>query len=437
MPITSRGLARPVYIVAGTRTPFLKAGHVPGMFSAADLAVQTGSQLLLQHAISANDLDEVVIGNAIPGPDEANIARIIALRLGCGDAVTGFTVHRNCGSGMQALDAARCAIADGRHDLVLAGGTEVMSRAPLLFPLQMNAWLGRWMGAKTLPDRLCLLTQFRLAQLKPIVALLHGLSDPMINLSMGKTAEELAYRFTISRDEMDSFACQSHQRAHQAAQQGYFSYITPIIDHKGKVYRHDTGVRADSSIEKLKTLRPYFDKKYGMVTAGNSSQVTDGACLLLLASEAAVKRFQLPVLARLIDCHWAGLAPLYMGLGPVHASIPLLQRHGLTQNDINYWEVNEAFAAQVIACFRAFADNEYCHDTFGGLAGAFGELDQSKVNIDGGAVALGHPIGASGARVTLQLAHVLARQQARYGVATLCIGGGQGGAMLVERVTSV
>lgn len=436
MSTISRTSARPVYIVSGTRTPFLKAGAVPGAFSAADLAVQTGADLLCQQSITPSDLDEVIIGNTIPSPDEANIARIIALRLGCGDAVTGMTVHRNCGSGMQAVDIARCAIADGRHDLVLAGGTEVMSRAPLLFPLQMNAWLGRWMSAKTLGARLRLLFQFRPHQLKPIVGLLHGLSDPIIQLSMGQTAEELAHRFAISREEMDAFAYQSHQRVHQAAKQGHFPYMTPVIDNKGRVYAEDTGVRADTSIEKLATLRPYFDKKYGLVTAGNSSQVTDGACLLLLASEAAVKRYQLPVLARLIDCQWAGLAPLYMGLGPVHASIPLLQRHGLTQHDIDYWEINEAFAAQMIACFRAFADPDYCRDMFGGLAGAFGEIDQATVNIDGGAIALGHPISASGGRVILQLAHVLARQQARYGVAALCIGGGQGGAMLLERMES-
>ncbi len=434
MSASMRTSARPVYIVCGTRTPFLKAGNAPGVFSASDLAVQTGTNLLLKQPIAPSDLDEVIIGNAMASPDEANIARLIALRLGCGDAVTGVSVHRNCGSGMQAVDMARCAIAEGRHDLVLAGGTEAMSRAPLLFPLQMNQWLGSWMAAKTVGAKLRTLLQFRFSQLLPIVALLRGLTDPLIGLSMGQTAEELAYRFAISRDEMDAFSYQSHQHALHAAEQGHFSYMTPLVDQTGKVYSTDTGVRANTSVEKLGTLRPFFDKQYGLVTAGNSSQITDGACLLLLASESAVRRFQLPVVARIIDCHWAGLAPQYMGLGPVYASIPLLQRHGLTVNDINYWEINEAFAAQVLACLRAFADPDYCHNTFGGLAGAFGQLDQARINIDGGAIALGHPIGASGGRVILQLSDVLTRHQARYGVATLCIGGGQGGSMLIERV---
>ncbi|MCD6055234.1 MAG: Thiolase [Gammaproteobacteria bacterium] len=433
MSLPRRNEGRAVYIVDGRRTPFLKAANRPGNLSASDLAVQAAAHLLLPYPILASDLDEVMIGNVMPSPDEANIARLIALRLGCGDAVPGVSVHRNCGSGMQALDMARFAIAEGRYDLVLAGGTEAMSRAPLLFPSQMSAWLGQWMSAKTLPDRLKVLAQFRLSQLKPIVALLKGLRDPVVNLSMGQTAEELAYRFHISREEMDQFANESHRRSAQAKKQGYFSYLSPVYDKYGTAYEYDTGVREDSSVAKLATLKPYFDKTYGLVTAGNSSQITDGACVLLLASAHAVKRFQLPVLGRFIDCQWAGLSPRYMGLGPVHAAIPLLQRYGLSIQDIDYWEINEAFAAQVIACFKAFADPDYCSEEFGGLAGAFGELDGSRVNVDGGAVALGHPLGASGARVILQLLYTMARNHARRGVAALCIGGGQGGAVLLER----
>ena len=426
-----------VYVVDGVRTPFLKAGNIPGVLSASDLAVQAGEQLLLRQPILPTDLDEVIIGNVMAGADEANIARLIALRLGCGHAVPGLSVHRNCGSGMQAVDVARCAIADGRHDLVLAGGTEAMSRAPLLFPYDMNAWLGRWMSAKNMKTRLSTLMQFRLKQLRPVVALMRGLCDPFINLSMGQTAEELAYQFKITRQEMDAFANQSHHKVAQAQKADGFPYIKPIYTPCGKAYLSDTGVRADTSEEKLATLKPFFDKQYGQVTAGNSSQITDGACVLLLASASAVKRFNLPVMGRLVDCHWAGVAPTNMGLGPVHATIPLMQRHGLHVNDIDYWEINEAFAAQVLACFKAFSDPHYCSTHFGGLDGAFGQLNPDTVNVDGGAIAMGHPVGASGARIILQLLHVLARQNAKRGVASICIGGGQGGAMLIEQTQEV
>ena len=250
---------------------------------------------------------------------------------------------------------------------------------------------------------------------------------------MGQTAEELAYHFDIARKEMDAFAVRSHQRVVQAQKAGYFPYITTVYNNLGEAYSTDTGVRPETSKEKLAKLRPYFDKHYGLVTAGNSSQITDGACVLLLASASAVKRFNLPVMGRLIDCHWAGLAPINMGLGPVHASIPLMQRHGLHINDIDYWEINEAFAAQVLACIKAFADPDYCSAHFGGLDGALGQLDPDKVNVDGGAIAMGHPVGASGARIILQLLHVLTRQNAKRGMASICIGGGQGGAMLIER----
>lgn len=437
MPPSNLFKPKAVYVVDGVRTPFLKAGNTPGLLSASDLAVQAGQQLLLRQPILPGDLDEVVMGNVMAGADEANIARLIALRLGCGDAVTGVSVHRNCGSGMQALDMARCAIADGRYDLVLAGGTEAMSRAPLLFPYQMNAWLGRWMSAKHLKARLSLITQFRLKQLRPIVALVRGLRDPFIDLSMGQTAEELAYCFALTREQMDAFANQSHQRVVQAQKAGYFPYITPVYTPCGQAYFSDTGLRADSSEEKLAKLRPYFDKRYGEVTAGNSSQVTDGACVLLLASASAVKRFNLPVMGRLIDCHWAGVDPTHMGLGPVHATIPLMQRHGLHIDDIDYWEINEAFAAQVLACVKAYSDPDYCSAHFGGLDGAFGQLNLDRVNVDGGAIAMGHPVGASGARIVLQLLHVLARSNTKRGMASICIGGGQGGAMLIEQTQEV
>lgn len=426
---------RPVYVIDGSRTPFLKAKGV-GPFTASDLAVAAGMPLLNRQPFLPSDIDEVILGCAMPSPDEANIARVVALRLGLGENKPAFTVMRNCASGMQALDNAAMDIATGRCDLVLAGGTESMSHAPLLFNQGMTAWLANWFQAKTIKQRAVLMTKFRPAFLAPVIALLRGLTDPIVGINMGQTAEKIAYRFNITREEMDKFACESHHRLAKAYLEERMQEVTPIIDYKGRVYTQDDGFRPDSNLEKLGKLKPFFDKKYGMVTAGNSSQVTDGACLLLLASEKAVKQYNLNVLGRIVDSQWAALDPSQMGLGPVHAAVPILNRHHLKPDDFDCWEINEAFAAQVLGCLRAFEDDDYCQQELG-LKKALGAPSLSKLNQDGGAIATGHPIGASGARIVLHVLEVLKEQNAKRGMAAICIGGGQGGAMYLERVTGV
>ncbi|MDP1604638.1 MAG: acetyl-CoA C-acetyltransferase [Legionella sp.] len=426
---------REVYVVDGNRTPFLKAKDV-GVFSASDLAVAAGMPLLNRQPFSPTLLDEVIIGSAMPGPDEANIARVVALRLGCGEKVPAFTVMRNCASGMQALDNAALQIASGRSDLILAGGTDAMSHAPLLFNQKMASWLGRWMSAKSAGQRIRLVTQFRPAYLAPVIALLRGLTDPIVGMNMGQTAEKIAYRFNITREQMDNFASESHHRLDLAYKEGRMGEVTPIIDNKGRIYPEDDGIRTDSTVEKLGKLKPFFDKKYGMVTAGNSSQITDGACLLLLASADAVKKYKLPVIGRIVDSEWAALDPAQMGLGPVHAATPIMQRHGLKSNDLDCWEINEAFAAQVLGCLAAWDDDEYCRTQLG-LKEAFGAPSLSRLNKDGGAIAAGHPIGASGARIVLHVLSALQQTNGKHGMAAICIGGGQGGAMYLERVTEV
>lgn len=424
--------ARPIYIVDGLRTPQLKARGVPGPFSAADLAVQACRPLLERQPFAPTALDEVVTGCVMPSEDEANISRIIALRLGCGDRMPAYTVQRNCGSGLQALDSAALTIASGRADLVLAGGTEAMSRAPLLVNHKMTRWLGAWSMAKSAAAKVKVLSEFRINFLAPTVALLHGLSDPLVGLSMGQTAEKLAYQFNITREEMDAYALMSHQRLAAAQANGYLSKeMTALYDTAGQYYVADDGVRPDTTMAKLAKLKPFFDKPFGLVTAGNSSQITDGAAFLLLASETAVKKYQLPVLGRLVDVAWKALDPSIMGLGPVYASTALLQRHGLTRADIDYWELNEAFAAQVLACLKAWEDPAFCQQELG-LSTAFGRIDEARLNVDGGAIAIGHPVATSGARVVLHLLEVLQRTKSKRGIATMCIGGGQGGAALIE-----
>lgn len=429
-------MGRNVYIVDGARTPFLKAKGKPGLFSGSDLAVAAGRTLLTRQPFAPSDFDEVIIGCMLPAPEEANIARVTSLRLGCGKHVPAWTVQRNCASGLQAIDSAAQLIAAGRHNLILAGGTDAMSQAPLLFNRHFVNWLADWQIKKSLPERLKLLFHLRPHFFAPVIALLGGLKDALTDLNMGQTAEVVADRFKITRQQMDEYAVRSHQRLANAQDQGFLSEITPLYDQLGNVYLHDDGIRRDSSVEKLATLKPFFDKKFGLVTAANSSQITDGAALLILASADAVKEYNLPILGKIIDVQWSGLEPSQMGLGPAHAIPPILQRQNLQLNDVDYYEINEAFAAQVLGCLAAWENADYCREELH-LSKPLGTLDQKKLNIDGGAIALGHPIGASGARIVLHLLHILKRQQARLGMASLCIGGGQGGALLIENTSEV
>ncbi|HEX4883249.1 MAG TPA: acetyl-CoA C-acetyltransferase [Casimicrobiaceae bacterium] len=424
----------PIYIVDGARTPFLKARNRPGPFAASDLATDAGRALLLRQRFAPSEIDEVILGCAAPSPDEVNIGRVAALRMGCGKKVTAWTVMRNCASGMQALDSAIANIHAGKSELVLAGGVDALSRAPLLFSDAMVLWLSSWYAAKSIGQRAALVAKFRPSYLAPVIGLMKGLTDPIEGLLMGQTAENIAYRFGITRAEMDAFAARSHAKVLAAQKAGVLDgEVVPLYDKAGKVYAADDGVREDSTPENLAKLKPFFDRRWGNVTAGNSSQVTDGGVWMVLASQRAVDRHGLTPRGRIVDAQWAGLDPAQMGLGPVHAATPILQRHGLGLNDLDFWEINEAFAAQVIGCLRAWESDDYCRTELG-LPGALGTLDEARLNVDGGAIALGHPVGASGARIVLHLLNVLERHDAKRGMAAICIGGGLGGAMLVERV---
>lgn len=426
---------KPVYIVDGSRTPFLKVRGGPGPFFASDLAVQSGRALLSRLPISPTDLDEVVMGNVFPDAKEMNIARVISLRLGCGKETPAYTVSRNCASGMQALDSAAKDILLGRSHLVLAGGTEAMSKYPLIYSDRMVQWLVKFSRAKGPIPALKAILAFRPGFLSPVYGILLGLTDHVVGLSMGQTAENLAYDFGIDRTTMDQFAVESHLKLLQGKENGRLQEIVPLVDGKGNIYPEDDGIRPESSVEKLAKLRPVFDKSTGNVTAGNSAQVTDGAATMLLASEEAVKKHNLPIMGKVLDFQWSGVDPTRMGLGPVYAMAELLKRNGLSTNQIDRFEINEAFAAQVIACVRAWNSSEFMDKEFGaGTAEKLGELPFDKINRDGGAISIGHPVGASGARLPLHLLHSLQQTGGKLGVASLCIGGGQGGAILIESI---
>jgi acetyl-CoA C-acetyltransferase len=428
--------AKPIYIVDGARTPFLKSKNRPGPFAAADLATQAGRALLMRQPFRPDELDEVILGCAAPSVDEVNIGRVAALRMGCGQKVPGWTVMRNCASGMQAVDSGINNILAGRSQLVLAGGVDALSRAPLLYADRMVHWFSDMAAAKTTGQRLALFSRLPVKSLlAPVIGIMKGLTDPIVGLLMGQTAENLAHRFGITREQQDAFSVRSHQRLARAQDQGSLApgggEVEALYDRDGKVFPLDDGVRRDATPESLAKLRPFFDRKYGTVTPGNSSQITDGAAWMLLASEEALKKHGLEPIGRIVDSEWAGLDPAQMGLGPVHAATPILKRHGLGLDDLDYWEINEAFAAQVLGCLAAWRDEKYCRQELG-LDRAPGSLNEEKLNVDGGAIALGHPVGASGTRIVLHLLKTLKRNHAKRGIACICIGGGLGGAMLVE-----
>jgi acetyl-CoA C-acetyltransferase len=429
-------LAKPIYVLDGARTPFLKSKNRPGPFAAADLATQAGRALLARQSFAPDELDEVILGCAAPSVDEVNIGRVAALRMGCGQKVPGWTVMRNCASGMQAIDSGINNIIAGRSSLVLAGGVDALSRAPLLYGDKMVLWFSNMAGARTTGQKISLFGRLPVgALLAPVIGIMKGLTDPMVGLLMGQTAENVAYRFGITREEMDAFAVQSHERVIKAQDAGTLApgggEVEALYDAKGNVYMLDDGVRRDASLPNLAKLKPFFDRKYGNVTPGNSSQITDGAAWLVLASEEVVTKNNLQPLGRIVDSHWAGLDPATMGLGPVHAATPMLKRNNLGLGDIDYWEINEAFAAQVLGCLAAWKDEKYCREELG-LDRPLGEVNPERLNVDGGAIALGHPVGASGARIVLHLLKVLKRNNAKRGLASICIGGGLGGAMLLE-----
>jgi acetyl-CoA C-acetyltransferase len=427
-------MARPVFIVDGSRTPFLKARSGPGPFTPVDLAVQCGRPLLARQPFAASAFDQVILGCVNVIADEMNPARVAALRLGMGESMVAFTMQINCGSGMQSIDTAYRYIREGIADLILAGGTEALSHAPLVWPQAGVRWFAGLAGAKSIGARIGALLKTRPGYFKPVIGLERGLTDPITELNMGQTAEVVGHLFGITREQSDAYAVESHKRLANAQSQGWLKgEIETAFSRDGKFYDHDDGVRPDSTPEALAKLKPVFEPPWGQVTAGNSSQITDGASWVIIASEDAVAKHGLQPKAVIVDSQWAALDPSIMGLGPVLSATALLKRNDLILQDIETWELNEAFAAQVLGCLAAWNDDKFCREILE-LDGAAGQIDQARLNVDGGAISLGHPVGTSGNRIVLHLVNAMRRLGTRRGIATECIGGGQGGAMLIETV---
>jgi len=359
------------------------------------------------------------------------------LRSNVPKSVPAYTVNRNCASGIQSIVDAAIRIESGGADLILAGGVESMSRIPFLYLPQTQDLFMRAMRAKSASGRLAAFLKLRPRHFKPVVALEVGLTDPVAGLNMGETAEVLAKRYQITREEQDAFALESHRRVAHATTSGRFrEEIAPVFapPRYEEVVAEDVGFRASQTLEALAKLRPIFDRRFGTVTAGNSSQITDGAAALVLASEERAKEAGYPILGRIRSWAFAGCDPAAMGMGPAFATPLALRRIGAEFRDVKLVEINEAFAAQVIACERAFASREFARKELG-RSEAIGEMDRSVTNVNGGAIALGHPVGCTGTRLVLTLCLEMIRRGKDLGLATLCVGGGQGAAIIVEKVS--
>jgi len=423
-----------VVLIDALRTPFAKAGSKLAQVHASELGRIALSELIAKTNIDVNEIDEVIIGNTGSPSDAVNISRVVALRAGLPLGVSAHTVHRNCASALQSITSGYDKIKAGVADVVIAGGTESMSQLPLIHTKEFQNIFGEFAFSKTMGKKLGALKKLKLKYLMPRISVVEGLTDPFCGINMGQTAEVLAKEFGISRKEQDEFALKSHQKAVAAQKSGRLAQeITPVfLAPKYKtVISEDIGPRESQNMESLGKLKPYFDRRYGTITVGNACPLTDGAAMLLMMSRKKAEELGYKPLASILNYAYVGLDPRKMGLGPAYSSPKALKLAGLELKDMDAIELNEAFAAQVIACEKAMASDSFCQKELG-LSKAVGEIDRSKLNINGGAIALGHPVGTTGTRLVTTLMAELKNKNLEHGLATLCIGGGQGGALVLK-----
>jgi acetyl-CoA acyltransferase len=423
-----------IAIVDGIRTPMAKVGTALKDVAADDLGSYAVKEIVNRTGIPGHEFDELIFGNVAQPADAANVARVIALKAGLPISLPAYTVHRNCASGMESISTASDKILAGHAKTIIAGGTESMSNIPLLFNKQFTNFMGRLSKSRSLGQKLGTLASFRFSMLNPIIGVMQGLTDPVSGLIMGMTAENLSREFHIDREAQDTYAVESHRRAVEAQKNGLLKdeiIPIPIGKNMEKMLSEDVGPREGQNMAALGKLRPYFDRKNGTVTVGNACPLTDGAAAVVLMSESDAKARGIKPLGYLREYAYASLEPERMGLGPVYATAKLMEKTNFSMADIDVVELNEAFAAQVIANEIAFDSDEFAKK-FLGRDKRVGFLDRDKMNIQGGAIALGHPVGMTGTRIVIHTLKELRRQGKNTGLATLCIGGGQGAAMLLE-----
>lgn len=440
---------RDVVLVEGLRTPFTKAGTKLKKVHPAELGKVALKQVIAQTNLDVNLVDEVIIGNTGNPPDAVNISRVVALNAGIPLKTSAYTVHRNCASALESISNGYEKIKSGTMDVIIAGGTENMSQMPTLPPKKFQEIYEKLFAAKGPKQALPLLWSLFKADVKqikallsgnmrdeyfPVISVMMGLTDPFVGINMGQTAEILAKEWGLSRETQDKFALRSHQLASKAMKEGRMrEEIAPVYlapEYK-EVISDDVGPRDTQTMEALAKLRPFFDKATGSITAGNSCPITDGAAMVLMMSREKAEALGYKPLATIRSYGFAGLEPERMGLGPVYSSPVALKRAGLTMKDIGLVELNEAFAAQVLSCQKAFDSDKFAQEKLG-LSSKIGEIRDDILNVNGGAIALGHPVGATGTRIVLTLAKEMKRRNTQFGLATLCIGGGQGGSMILE-----
>ncbi len=422
-----------IVVVDGVRTPFIKSWTSFDNIPAQQLGSACLTELLQRTGIKPSMVDEVIVGCVGQPSDAANVARVISLMAGIPKDKRAYTVNRNCASGFEAVTSGMEKILAGQDEVVIAGGAESMSNAPLQFSKEAATLFMKLQRAKSLGEKLSLILKFRPSHFSPRPALQMALTDPTCGLNMGQTAEVLAKKFAISRQRQDQFALQSHLRS--AAARALFKEEMMTI-FAGRDYRdavsQDNGVRDKQSIEDLAKLKPIFDRYSGTVTAGNSSQITDGACMVLLMTRAKARAMGYEILGTITGYDYAGVDPSQMGLGPVFAIEKLIRKKGISLKDIQIFEINEAFAAQVLSCVDALTSKTFAEENFPERK-VIGQIDLSLLNVNGGAIALGHPVGASGSRLILTCLKEMKRRNLQRGLVSLCVGGGQGGAVLLER----
>jgi acetyl-CoA C-acetyltransferase/acetyl-CoA acyltransferase len=426
-------------VLDGVRTAFGRSWSSLQDMSAPDLGRHAMVELLTRSGVAPGAVQQVVMGCAGMPADAANPARVAALRAGVPASVPALTVQRNCASGMEAIVQATTLIETGRADVVLCGGMESMSNFAAEFPVSFRRKAMSLAKARSAAARLAAVSRFRPSDFKPLWGLERGLTDPSCGLNMGQTAEVLARELGISREEQDAYALRSHERALAAREERLAEEIVVTVPAKtGRALVHDDAVREDQTPERLAKLRPAFERNYGTVTAGNACGITDGATALIVCEAkwaeehlAATGRKGDAALARIASHATAGVDPKRMGLGPAAALPRALETAGWGLDELDLVEINEAFAAQVLACGRVLADEELMRE-HAGWPEAVGEIDEATLNVNGGAIALGHPVGVSGARIVLTLAKEMRRRGVSRGAATLCVGGGQGQAVLLE-----
>jgi acetyl-CoA C-acetyltransferase/acetyl-CoA acyltransferase len=422
-----------IAIVEGVRTPFVKAWTLFDKMSAQKLGALCVTELLQRAEIDPGLVDEVILGCVGNPVEAANVARVVSLGAGIPVSKRAYTISRNCASGLESITSAVEKISMGFDEVVIAGGVESMSNMPLVYSKAAAGIFMELSRAKTPVDKFLTALKFRPKHFAPVSSVQTGLTDPVCGLNMGQTAEVLAKKFAISRARQDAFALESHQRVLQNRAKLREEIMTVFVPPAFKeIIGDDNGAREGLTIQKLAALKPVFDKTTGTVTAGNSSQITDGACALLLMEETKAKSLGLPVLGTIAAYDYVGLEPSEMGLGPAFVIEKILRKTGLSLKDIELFEINEAFAAQVLACLDALSSKMFADQFFPGR-GPVGEIDPALLNVNGGAIALGHPVGVSGARLALTCLKEMKRRNLRRGLVSLCVGGGQGGAVILER----